>query len=169
MKVVSWALVVAAVLFSGCASSYSWRSRVPESMRTVHIPSFRSDADLMEIGALATRQLGREFQREGTFKLVGPEDPALEIQGNIISASSLVSAYSRRSVSRFFSYGMTLEADVSVIDKRKGEVIIDNRHYTAYTTYAVSQDTTTAERDASGRLADELARQIVDDVLNLKW
>jgi hypothetical protein len=27
----------------------------------------------------------------------------------------------------------------------------------------------TSRRDASGRLAEELARQIVDDVLDMKW
>lgn len=169
MKVVSLTLACLAMLFSGCASSYSWRSHVPEAMRTVHIPSFRSDADLMEIGSLATRQLAREFQREGSFRLASAEDAALEIQGNVLSAHSNVSAYSRRNASRFLSHAMTLTAEVSVIDKRKGEVLVNNRRYTAYTTYAASQDTTTAERDASGRLADDLARQIVDDILNLKW
>lgn len=169
MKAVSLTLVCLALLFSGCASSYTWRSHVPEAMRTVHVPSFRNDADLMEIGALATRQVAREFQREGTFRLAGADDSALEVQGTVLSAKSGITAYSRRNASRFFAHTMTMVAEVSVIDKRKGEVIVDNRRYTAQTTYSASQDQTTAMRDASGRLADDLARQIVDDVLNLKW
>ena len=46
---------------------------------------------------------------------------------------------------------------------------IDNRKYVANATFTAGQDRTTAVRDASGRLMDDLARQVVDDILNLKW
>jgi hypothetical protein len=43
------------------------------------------------------------------------------------------------------------------------------RSFTAETTYAAGNDKTTSQRDASGRIADVLARKIVDDVLRIKW
>lgn len=163
------AAVVSALLLAGCAGSYSWRSSVPEEMRTVSVPTFRNDSDLMEIGSLATRQILREFQREGTFSLRPTGEAALEVQGTIKSVSTGLVSYNRRSWMRFTAYDLTMKVEVSVIDKSAGEVIIDNRMYEAHTTMTSGQDQTTAERDASGRLADDLARQIVDDVLNLKW
>lgn len=161
--------IAALLLAGGCASAYTWRSSVPQEKRTVSVPSFISDADSMEAGAIAARQVAREFQREGTFRLAPSEEAALEIQGNVKWVSTDQTGYSRRQNSRFYSYSLTMHAEISVIDKRSGKVLVNNREYEAYTTTAMSQDATTAERDAMGRLADDLARQIVDDVLNLKW
>ena len=48
-------------------------------------------------------------------------------------------------------------------------MLIDNRSYRAKASVTSGQDVTTSMRDASGRLADDLARQVVSDVLNLKW
>jgi hypothetical protein len=65
---------------------------------------------------------------------------------------------------------MRVTALVSVIDKINGKVIVDNVEYSAGVAFASgSTDLLTAKRDASGRLAEELARQIVDDVLAIKW
>lgn len=160
---------VALILLTGCASSYSWRSSVPEEMRTVSVPTFRNDSDLMELGALTTRQLLREFQREGTFSIRSVDEAALEVQGTVVTVSAGAVAYSRRTWMRHAAYILKMTATVSVIDKSAGRVLIDNKTYRASTSMTAGQDQTTAERDASGRLADDLARQVVDDVLNLKW
>ena len=77
------ALSLAAV--AGC-SSYTWRSSVPEEMRTVYVPTFRNETEVVELGALATRQTLREFQREGTFKIASADDAALEVQVVLKSA-----------------------------------------------------------------------------------
>ena len=160
--------VLAAAIAQGCASEYSWRSSVPSDMRTVAVPTFRNESDVQEIGSLMAGQLAREFQREGTFKVRNVGDSALEIQGIVKSASPMTAAYDRRSGLRVVSYDMTATAVVSVIDKRSGKVLVDNRPYSATASFAAMQDISTAQRDASGRVAEALAAQIVDDVLNLK-
>lgn len=162
-------LIPLSLAFCGCATGYCWRSSVPEGMRTVSVPTFRNESNVSELGSVATRQLLREFQREGTFKVRMTGDAALEIQGVIKSATPSLSAYDRRSGSRIAAYTASAEAEVSVVDKRNRKVIVDNRKYIASTVFTAEQDRTTAMRDASGRLADDLARQVVDDLLNLKW
>ena len=87
----------------------------------------------------------------------------------MLSAGGDSVAYDRRSGLRISSYELVGEFAVSVIDKRLGKVLVDNRRYTARASFAVGQDLTTAQRDAAGRMAEDLARQVVDDVLNLKW
>ena len=156
-------------LFSGCASSYSWRSSVPEEVRTVSVPTFRNESNVSELGAVATRQLLREFQREGTFKIRAAGDSALEIQGVVKSVSPAIVAYNRRQGGRVAAYDVNATVEISVIDKRSRKVLVDNRRYVAKAMFTAGQDKTTAVRDASGRLADDLARQVVDDILNLKW
>ena len=162
-------LVLGALCLVGCATDYSWRPSVPEEVRTVSVPTFRNESNVSEFGAVATRQLLREFQREGTFKIRTAGDSAIEIQGVIKSVTPMTSAYNRRSGGRIAGYDLSATAEISVIDKRNRKVLIDNRKYTANATFTAGQDRTTAVRDASGRLADDLAQKVVDDLLNLKW
>ena len=151
----------------GCGANYSWRSGVPEDMRTVAVPTFRNESNVSELGAIAARQLLREFQREGTFRIRPTDEAALVIQGVITKATSVIGAYNRRSGLRISGYDFTADVEVSVIDRRSRKVLVDNRKYVAQATLTAGQDLTTARRDASGRLMDDLARQVVDDVLNL--
>lgn len=158
-----------ALAFAGCATDYSWRPSVPEEVRTVSVPTFRNESNVSEFGAVATRQLLREFQREGTFGIRTTGDSAIEIQGVIKSVSPALAAYNRRQGGRIAGYDVSATAEISIIDKRNRKVLVDNRKYVAQATFTAGQDKTTAVRDASGRLADDLARQVVDDLLNLKW
>ena len=168
LAVSCWLLVVSAAV-CGCSSSYSWRSAVPADARTVTVPTFRNESNVSEVGALASRQLLREFQREGTFKVRASGEAAIEVQGVIKSVTPAMSAYNRRAGGRVAAYDLSATAEISVIDKRTRKVLVDNRKYVANATFTAGQDRTTAVRDASGRLMDDLARQVVDDILNLKW
>lgn len=170
LKLGTWGFVLVALCaMCGCGTSYSWRSGVPEEMRTVSVPTFRNESDVSELGAVATRQILRELQREGTFKIRMTGNAALEIQGVVKAASFGTTAYDRRIYGRLSAGECRAEAEVSVIDKRDRKVLVDNRKYVATATFTSRQDRTTAMRDASGRLADDLARQVVNDLLSLKW
>ena len=168
LAVSCWLLAVSATM-CGCGSSYSWRSAVPEDARTVTVPTFRNESKVSEVGALASRQILREFQREGTFKVRMAGEAAIEVQGVIKSVSPAMSAYNRRAGARIAAYDLSATAEISVVDKRTRKVLVNNRKYVANATFTAGQDRTTAVRDASGRLMDDLARQVVDDVLGLKW
>ncbi len=167
MKRILSALVLVAAL-AGC-QSYSWRSSVPEGMRTVAVPVFRNGSDVTGLGTAVTTQVRREFQREGTFRLATLEDCAIEVRGEVKNAGSTTVAYERRTGARTREHRFTATAIVSVVDRKAGKTLIDRRKYTAATTFLANDDVLTGERDASGRLAEDLARQVVDDVLMLKW
>ena len=159
--------VATAIALAGCA--YSWRPSVPAGMRTVAVPTFRNSTDVTELGAAVTRQVLREFQREGKFRIVRLDDAALEVQGEMKSAKSDSVAYQRSTGARTREHRFVAKAVVSFIDRKSGRVLVDNRTYTAETTFLANDDVLTGERDASGRLAEEIARQVVDDALALKW
>ena len=167
LRVLAFALGVACQ--AGCGTDYCWRSSVPKDVRTVSVPTFRNESDVMELGVIAARQILREFQREGTFRICATGDAALEVQGVVKSANSTVDAYDRRTWKRHGAYVFTADVEVSVIDRRTGKVLVDNRRFEASTNYTSMQDATTSQRDASGRLAEDLARQVVDCVLGIKW
>ena len=161
--------VVAAGLVAGCGTSYSWRSGVPRAMRTVAVPTFANETDITELGAVATRQLLREIQREGTFTVVSDGDAALEVQGVVKKVNVGGGAYNRRAGMRYSSYTMRAVVEISVVDKTRRAVVVDAKSYVATASVTSSQDLMTSRRDASGRLMDDLARQVVDDLLVLKF
>ena len=154
---------------AGCGTSYSWRSSVPESARAVAVPTFRNDSDVTGLGAAASRQLLREIQREGTFKVASGGDAALEIQGVIKKVQAGGAAYDRRAGMRYASFTLGAAVEVSVIDRRTKKVLVNNRLYSATAPVTSSQDMVTSRRDASGRLMESLATQVVDDLLNLDF
>jgi hypothetical protein len=164
---------ILAVALSACAagcSMYRWTSDVPEDKRAVFVATFRNESEVTEIGNVVTRQILREFQREGTFKISSPGDCALEIQG-VMSKNGLARIVStaRDHSNRRTEYRFTVEASVSFIDKKTGKVLVNDRKYVGRTTFYGDRDILTHQRDASGRLAEDIARQVVDDALTLKW
>ena len=161
-------IAAALALFAGC-SSYTWTSPVPKDMRTVSVPTFRNGTDVVELGAIAARQTLREFQREGTFRIASADDAAIEVQAVLKTANARMLNYKRGQSMRAYEFRYSLVADVSLVDRRNGKVLVDNRQYRAETTFFSDTDIVTTRRDAAGRLAEDLARQIVADVVGYKW
>lgn len=167
MNALRW-MAPALALLAGC-TAYTWTSPIPADKRTVAVPTFRNESSVTEMGSVLTRQILREFQREGTMKIAAVGDSAYEVQGVVTSSGSTSAAYETRRIVRDREFRLTVRAKVSVIDKTTGAVVVGDRVYQADTTYLTSSDRLTAERDASGRVAEELARQIVDDVVARNW
>lgn len=148
----------------GCAS-YSWTSAVPEEYRTVAVPIFENRTKDAELGPIATQYTRRELQREGTFKLKRTGQAAIELQGAIISARRGALTYDRSLGTRASSYRYTVTAEISVIDKKNGKVLLDNRRYVAETSFLTQNDLLTGQRNAAARIGQDLGRQIVDDLV----
>ena len=153
----------------GCGANYRWSGKVPQEYRTVFVPTLRNESDVMESGAVVSRQIAREIQREGTFRLKGEDDAALEIQGRILASSAGGAGYDRRSGMRLHAYMLTLKAEITVVDHHSGKLLIENRIYTGETTFTSGTDYSNAQRDATGRAADDLARKVVDDLLRIDF
>ena len=161
-------LATLSLLLAGCAG-YRWTSSVPEELRTVAVPVFENRTSSAELGPTASRYVLREFQREGTFSIRRTGDSALEVQGVIVKASRDPAAFNRGYGSRASEYRYTVTALVSLINKDTGKVLLDNRRYVAETTFLTRGDQLTMQRDAADRIAQELARQIVDDVTSYPY
>ena len=163
----SSAVLVLAAL-AGCAS-YRWTSSVPEELRTVAVPVFENRTSSAELGPIVSQYVLREFQREGTFSIRRTGDSSLEVQGVIVKASRDPAAFNRGYGSRASEYRYTVTAEVSLINKDTGKVLLNNRRYVAETTFLTRGDLLTTQRDAAARIAQEFARQIVDDVTSFDY
>lgn len=157
-------LSLATMVVAGCAN-YRWTSRVPEEIRTVAVPVFENQTQSAELGPIVTQYTLREFQREGTFSIRRSGDSTLEVQGIIKDATRHHIAYDRAFGSRASEYRYIVTADVTLVNRDTGKILVENRPYKAETTFQVQEDLLTGQRNAAARIAQELARQIVDDVL----
>ena len=54
---------------------------------------------------------------------------------------------------------------MSVIDKKTGKVLLDNRRYTAETSFLAHNDLLTGQRNAAARIGQDFGRQITDDLV----
>ena len=161
-------LSIAVLAVTGC-SSYRWTSDVPEELRTVAVPVFENRTSSSELGPIITQYTLREFQREGTFSIRRSGESALEVQGSIVKASRVVAAFDRSYGSRASEYRYMVTAEVSLINKDTGKVLMNNRRYVAETTFLTRGDLLTSQRDAAARIAQDFARQIVDDVTSFDY
>ena len=155
----------ALALFAGCLG-YSWTSDVPKSMRTVSVPAFENRTNYAEFGATAPKQVLREFEREGTFKIRRTGDSALELQGVVTRVTLNGIDYDRGYDRRASEYRMRVTVECSLVDKVANKVLFDNRKFVGETTFLSQRDVLTGQRNASDRVAVDIARQVVDAVLN---
>ena len=155
-------------LASGCAS-YTWGTSVPEEYRTVAVPVFENLTEVSELGPIVTQYTLREFQREGTFKVARPGDAAIEVQGALRKMIRGGIAYDRGFDMRATEYRYVVIADVTYVDKRNGKVLLERKGVQAETTFLTQNDLLTGQKNASARIAQDLARQIVNDAVALPF
>lgn len=161
-------LLIPALLLGGCAG-YRWTSRVPEELRTVAVPVFENRTKAAELGPIVTQFTLRELQREGTFAIRRVGDATIEVQGAIVKAERNPIAFARGYGMRAGEYRYHVTAEVSIINKDSGKILLDGRTYKAETTFMVQNDLLTGQRNAAQRIAAEIARQIVDDVVSYPY
>lgn len=156
--------------FANWISKYKWTSSVPEEYKTICVPTFINETKVAELGSVVTRQVLREVQRDGTFKIkTAGDSPDLEVQGVIKRIDLHGFSYNRLDYQRHQEYQAAMHVEISVIDKRTGKVLINNRPYEATTSFLSDGDIINRQRDASGRLAEDLAVQVVDDLILHSW
>jgi hypothetical protein len=159
-------LTFAAALFlsAGC-STYRLGSSVPEELRTISVPVFENASGFPEIDAVVTQYVLREFQREGTFKIKGVNDSSLKLLGKLVSSDTQPINFDRNSALSASEYRYSLVAEITLVERGTGKLLIDGMQVKANTTFLTHGDMLTGLQDASPRIAKELSRAIVDAVL----
>lgn len=158
--------VLATVLLAvaGC-SSYRFGSSVPEELRTLSVPVFENETGFPEIDASVTQYVLREFQRQGTMRISAPENASLKLLGKLRETNPQSLNYDRNYVARASEYRYELTAEITLVERGTGKLLIDNLTVKANTTFLTRGDMLTGLQDAYPRVSKELARNIVDAVL----
>lgn len=152
------------IFAAGCAS-YKFGSAVPEELRTIAVPVFENASGYPEIDAVVTQYVLREFQREGTFKVSAMDNASLKLLGKLVKTDLQSLNYDRNFGSRTSEYRYSLVAEITLVERGSGKLLIDAMPIKANTTFLTHGDMLTGMQDAYPRIAKELARAIADAVL----
>lgn len=164
MKLFCHLLILTVLFLNGCAS-YTWRSRVPEDLRTLAVPVFENESGQPELDAIVTKCTLRELQREGTFKIERLSDASLKLLGKLTRVKTESITFDRNFGSRTAEYRLSVVAEITLVDTASGKALIDRQKVKARTTFLTHGDMLTGLQDAYPRVAKELSRSIVDAIL----
>lgn len=157
-------LIATLIATSGC-SSYKVGSLVPEELRSIAVPVFENESGFPEIDSIVTQYVLREFQREGTMRISAKENASLMLRGTLIESTPEALNYNRNYIARASEYRYKLTAEITLIERATGKLLIDNLPVTAQTTFLTQGDMLTGLQNAYPRIAKELSRAIVDAIL----
>ena len=159
------AVFASVLLFAAGCAQYRFSADVPEELRTIAVPVFENASSFPEIDAITTQYVLREFQREGTFKIASLENASLKLLGKLVRADTQALNYDRNFGSRTSEYRYTLVAEITLVERDTGKLLIDGALVKANTTFLTHGDMLTGMQDAAPRIAKDLSRSIVDTVL----
>ena len=152
------------LLLAGCAS-YRFTSKVPAELRTLAVPVFENASGFPELEAVATQHVLREFQREGTLRIAPLDSASLKLLGKIVRSELTPLNYDRNYDARASEYRHTLVAEITLVERGTGRLLLSDTRVKATTTFLTQGDMLTGMQDAYPRISRELARAIVDAVL----
>jgi len=138
---------------------------VPEELRSIAVPVFENASGFPEIDAVVTQYVLREFQREGTFKISAIDNASFKLLGKLVKSSTTALNYDRNFGSRASEYRFTLVAEITLVERSTGKLVIDDMPIKANTTFLARGDMLTGLQDSYPRISKEMARAITDAVL----
>ena len=111
------------------------------------------------LGDAVTTQLRQEFQRDGTYQLASHNDGDIVVSGAVTRYVRIEVTFSSSDVLTVRDYRLEIRAQVTARDRSTGKVILD-QPVTGNTLIRVTNDLTSAERQAMPLLAADLAKNV---------
>lgn len=161
-------LPLAALLFGSCAG-YHVGPIKPKRMAkviTIAVPSFKNDTLFPRAEVLLANALIKQFQQDGTYKIVRENDADAILQGHLEKIVRNPSRSVRGNVLLTREYILTLHCTYDLTDRLTGAVL-ERRSAVGQTSFFVSgsdtlaADLTQDERQALPLAAEDLATDIV--------
>lgn len=158
------ALLLAAGLFQGCAG-YQLGPATPGYLRQIHtiaIPTFTNATLTPRIEVLVTNTVIKQFQQDGTFRIVNGDAADATLKGEIISVNRSPARSLRGNVLSTTEFNLTVTVKYTLLGR-------DGKPLSAGgvgggTSFFVGSDVSTDERQALPLAAEEMARHLVSQL-----
>jgi hypothetical protein len=156
------------VLFSsGCGYSLGPTNGLTSGEKKVQITPFLNHTFEPRLGDAVTTALRRKIQEDGTYRLASRGDADIIVTGVLTKYVRHELTFRPRDVLTVQDYRVSVVAEYTARNLNTGSVMSWTN--TAYTLVRVGSDLTSSERQAMPVLADEVAKNVTDSLVDGSW
>ena len=147
-------LVALCLAASGCG--YSFRSQLPEHLKTIYIPTLNNETSEFQLTQNLTDQLTREFLNRSSLR-PGTEDTAdAELKGTITGFSERAVNFESGSEVTVFTRQVVITLDVQLVDRVENKVMWSNPNLSEFGEFSDSEGRELGMERAVVKLAEEI-------------
>jgi PBP1b-binding outer membrane lipoprotein LpoB len=157
-------LLLLAVLLGGCAG-YQLGPATPaylKHVKTIAVPTFANTTLVPRIEVLVTNTVIKQFQQDGTFRIVNADAADATLKAEITGVSRAPARSVRGNVLSTTEFALVLSVKYTLIG-RDGQPLAPGA-VSGSTSFFVGSDVNTDERQALPLAAEELARHLVSQL-----
>jgi len=163
----AWAGALAAsvallLVLAGC-SGYrvgSIGGKEIQGLNAVYIPMAKNQSYAPDVIAYVTNETIRAFDNDGTLKTAQSNKADCELLITVKDVDRQQTRSTRDDVLTTAEYKLTIQAEITLINRTLGKKVIDGEVIYGSTTYFVQQDLNEAQRQAMPLAAGDLGRNI---------
>jgi hypothetical protein len=161
-------LLVAGLLsicLSGCLG-YHIGPVKPYYLRDVNsiaVPTFKNSTLYPRIEVLVTNTVIKQFQQDGTFRIVGDDQADATLKGDIISITRVPTRSLVGNVLATVEFGLTMRVRYTLVD-RTGKNLAPAGLASGTTSFFVGTDVATDERQALPLATEDLSTHLVSQL-----
>jgi hypothetical protein len=149
--------------FSGCAG-YHIGSVKPYYLRDVHtiaVPTFKNNTLVPRVEVLITDTVIKQFQQDGTYRIVGDDEADAILKAEIVGISRTPARFVLGNVLATEEFNLTLRVRYSLINRADKTVLAAPATVSGSTSFFVSSDIATDERQALPLATEDVATHLV--------
>ncbi|MEY2491837.1 MAG: hypothetical protein QOH24_788 [Verrucomicrobiota bacterium] len=152
-------------IFAGCLGYHIGPAKPGylRDVQTIAIPIFENKTLLPRIEALVTGTVIKQFQQDGTFQIKNEHNADAVIKGEITSILRTPARSVRGNVLATTEFNLVIHVRYKLV-ARNGTDLMPNAEVVGTTSFFVSSDVNTDERQAIPLAAEELATHLVTQV-----
>jgi hypothetical protein len=131
-----------------------------QDVHTINVPTFRNRTLVPRVEVLVTDTVIKQFQQDGTFQITNEDKADATLNGEITQITRAPARSLRENVLATTEFSLALTVKFT-LTARDGKPIPGGGDVTGSTTFFVSSDPTTDERQALPLATEDLATRLV--------
>lgn len=165
------AAILMVSLLSGCG--YTQRATLPNNIRTIAVPTFEDKIPPQErytyrqgLEIELTNAIRDRFIFDGNLKVVDESEADAVLEGSILSYKQEGVRFN--DLESVEEYRLFLVVSFKLVDQRTKKVLISEPNFSGRTEYFAQRNTPTSRRTSASDTVQDLARNIVDRIVE-EW
>ena len=158
---------IALLLSLGGCAGYHIGPIQPYYLRAVHkisVPTFENKTLIPRISVLVTDTVIKQFQQDGTYRIVGDDQADAILQGEITRSNRSPARSVRGNVLATTEFTLALRVRYTLVDRQTKRSLAGPTEVQGTTSFFVGPDITSDEHQALPLAAEELAVRLVSQL-----